>query len=49
MNKYNKELVTLISDGLFSYKEDIIQNETITRINEFGGTHTVGESIMKLL
>lgn len=49
MSKYNKELVTLISEGLFSYSETIIQNETITKIDEFGGVSNVGESVMKLL
>ena len=29
MNKYNKELVTLISEGLFSHSETIIQNESM--------------------
>lgn len=49
MNKYNKELVTLISEGLFSHSETIIQNESITMIDKYSGISNVGESVMKLL
>lgn len=49
MNKYNKELVTLISEGLFSHSETIIQNESITMIDNYSGISNVGESVMKLL
>lgn len=49
MNKYNKELVTLISEGLFSHSESIIQNESITMIDKYSGISNVGESVMKLL
>ena len=48
MNKYNKELVTLISEGLFSHSETIIQNESITMIVKYSGISNVGERVMKL-
>ena len=43
-NKYNKELVTLLTEGLFKIQESISFNESVQRVYPYGDVVTVGET-----
>lgn len=43
--KYNKEIVTLLTKGLFIVSEVFSLNESVVKIDEFGDIETIGSSI----
>lgn len=43
--KYNKEIVTLLTKGLFIVSEVFSLNESVVKIDEFGDIKTIGSSI----
>lgn len=43
-NKYNKELVTLLTEGLFKIQESVSFNESVQRVYPYGDVVTVGET-----